>query len=103
MRGPKTSLDLITITTTSDGMGGWTTSEENTATLSGVLITLSGEERFASDMITVIQTHRFYCDYDSRITEDDQFKEGSQYYDIISINNPGQYDIYQQIDIKERK
>lgn len=103
MRGPKTSLTLVSITRTSDGMGGWTESESNVATIEGYLRTLSGRERLASDMETVVRTHRFYCDYNSNITEDKRFKLGSKYFDIEAINNIGNMNIYMQIDLKVRE
>ena len=106
MRGPKTDLTLVSITQTSDGMGSAGSASESTvATVTGVLRVLTGRERLASDMETVVRTHRFYVDYTSDL--DDQrgkhFKSGTQYYDIESVDNEFQKDIYMAVDLKERK
>ena len=80
-------------------------SESTVATVTGVLRTLTGRERLASGSDMVVRTHRFYVDYTSDL--DDQrgkhFKSGSQYYDIESVDNEFQKDIYMQVDLKERK
>ena len=85
--------------------GGGSASESTVASITGVLRTLTGRERLASDMETVVRTHKFYVDYTSNL--DDQrnkhFKSGTQYYDIESVDNEFQKDIYMQVDLKERK
>jgi len=106
MRGPKTSLTLVVITQTSDGMGSAGSASESTvATVTGVLRTLTGRERLASDMETVVRTHRFYIDYTDDLTDqrNKYFKSGTQYYDIESVDNEFQKNIYMQVDLKERK
>jgi len=106
MRGPKVNLTLVSITQTSDGMGSAGSASESTvATVTGVLRTLTGRERLASDMETVVRTHRFYIDYTSDLNDqrNKAFKSGTQYYDIESINNEFQKNIYMQVDLKERK
>ena len=107
MRGPKTSLTLVVITQTSDGMGSAGSASESTvATVTGVLRTLTGRERLASDMETVVRTHRFYIDYTSDLTDqrNKHFKNSSnQYFDIESVDNEFQKNIYMQVDLKEKK
>ena len=106
MRGPKTDLTLVAITQTSDGMGSAGSASESTvATVTGVLRHLMGSEMLASDMTTVVRTHRFYCDYTSDL--DDQrnkhLKSGSQYFDIVAVDNEFEKDIYMAVDLKEKK
>jgi len=106
MRGPKTTLSLYIRKETSDGMGsGGSASASTLGTVTGVLRTLSGHERYAAGTEMVIRTHRFYCDYTSDLddTRSKYFKWGSKYLDIEAANNVGQMGIYQQVDLKERQ
>jgi len=79
MRGPKTTLILKRYVDVEDGKGGFTRTWETIANVTGVLHTLSGNERFMALRKAVINTHRFFTDYrsDLEITEKDIFMLGT--------------------------
>lgn len=91
MIGKKVTMELRRETTTSDGMGGWTTTVEGKRYIKGVLSTIRGDERLSADKKTVISSHYFYVDFPIglTITEEDIFRYGTRKYKIIYLNNMG--------------
>jgi len=89
MRGPKTKLVLKRYTDVADGKGGYTRTWAEVGNLTGVLYTLSGNERFQALRKAVINTHRFYTDYrpDLAATEKDIFVLGTTTYEVTGAGN----------------
>lgn len=102
MRGPKTKLTLQRYSEASNGMGGFTHTWSDVKTIKGVLIAISGNERFSTSKETVYISHCFYCDYfDTAITERDRFLKGNRKFDIELINNVAEMDRNFEIALKE--
>jgi SPP1 family predicted phage head-tail adaptor len=85
MIGKKVTLELRRETTTSDGMGGWTTTVECKRYIKGVLSTIRGDERLSADKLTVISSHYFYIDFPIglTVTAEDIFRYGTRKFKII--------------------
>ena len=89
MRGPKTTLTLQTVTKTVDSLGGYSESWTDSTTVKGVLTNTSGYERMiGAGKERVYSTHKFFCDYNSNITEGKRFKSGDRVFDIKFVLNP---------------
>ena len=91
MIGKKVTMELRRKTEVSDGLGGVVESWVGLRNISGVLSTLRGDERVASDKLTVIADFHFYIDFPigETITSKDIFIKGTTEYKIIYMNNMG--------------
>lgn len=89
--GEKTIMELRRKTEVSDGMGGFSVTQEGKRYITGVLSTIKGTERYAADKITVAADFYWYIDYPIgvTITEKDIFVKGMTEYKIIYINDMG--------------
>ena len=89
MIGTKTEMELRRYTLVEDGMGGASVFYQGVRKLSGVLSSISGDEKLSQDRTTVIQTHNFYTDYIAGITEKDKLVFGARSFDIRCVENIG--------------
>jgi len=104
MIGKKVTLELRRETTTSDGIGGWTTTVEGKRYIKGVLSTITGDERLSADKLTVISSHYFYIDFPIglTVTAEDIFQYGTRKFKILFPANIGaNQDRRLQITLKE--
>lgn len=88
MIGPKNTLTLKRYTETLSGTGASVRTWSTIKTMRGVLVTLSGNERFMASRKAVINTHKFYADFrqDVIITEKDIFTLGSKTFEITNTS-----------------
>ena len=101
--GPKTTLVLQKYTLVDDGMGGTTETWQAKRKMKGVLISLSGNERFITGKIEVYRTHQFMVDYPIglTITEKDKFVLGARKFDIQVVVDPVETHRNLEIDLLE--
>jgi head-tail adaptor len=74
-------------------------SSANTEIL-GKIRPLKGDERYASDKITLFATHRLYCD-PITITEKDIVVSGTSTYSVVFVNNVMNFNRLMQVDLEE--
>lgn len=94
MRGVKTEMVLQRPTETQDSQGANTKEWRDLRTIKGTLmIPRAIRKQGVADLYeknTVVATHIFGIDYPIgvTITEDDRFREGTNFYDILYVGNP---------------
>ena len=78
-----------TLTETSDGQGGTTTSFADGTAFRGRLSSLPVNERMSADKLTTFASHKLFCDVIS-ISESDRIRnsESTRYFEIKGIVNP---------------
>lgn len=103
MLGPKTELVLQKFTLVPDNMGGFLETWQAKRKMKGILLSLSGRERFITGKTEAYRTHKFMVDYPKNliITEKDRFALGSRTFDIKSIADPAEQHIHLEIDLLE--
>jgi len=103
MLGPKTELVLQKHTLVSDGMGGYTDTWQAKRKMKGVLLSLSGRERFVTGKTEVFRTHKFVVDFPIGIsvTEKDKFVLGARTFDIQVVADPAETHRHLEMDLKE--
>ena len=103
MIGPKTTLTLQQWTQIPDGMGGFTHIHVNKRKMKGVLVSLTGNERYVTGKEEVFRTHRFMVDFPKglTITEKDRFTLGIRTFDIQVVANTLEQNIQLQLDLLE--
>lgn len=103
MFGPKTELVLKKYTLVDDGMGGTTETWQAKRKIKGVLISLSGNERFVTGKTEVFRTHKFMVDFPIgiTITAIDKFTLGARTFDIQVVVDPAEQHRHLEIDLKE--
>ncbi len=86
MRGPKTTLTLKRYAESLGPTGASVRTWSNVALVTGVLKSLSANERFQAMKKSVINTHAFYTDFrrDITITEKDIFVLGTRTFEITA-------------------
>jgi SPP1 family predicted phage head-tail adaptor len=91
MIGHKVELELRRGNTVDDRAGSKTTTWEGKRRLSGVLVTLTGDEMLDADKLAVIQTHKFYIDFPvgETITAKDRLYYGARVFEIKHAHNIG--------------
>jgi len=101
--GPKTVMVLQHYTLISDGMGGYTKTFQSRRKMKGVLISLSGNERYVTGKTEVFRTHRFIVDYPIglTITEIDKYTLGIRKFNIQVVANLLEQNIQLEIDLLE--
>ena len=101
--GPKSTLTLQKYTEVPDGMGGSVWVHQSVRKIKGVLISLSGNERFITGKIEVYRTHQFMVDYPIglTITEKDKFVLGARKFDIQVVVDPVETHRNLEIDLLE--
>jgi len=76
-----------TLTETSDGQGGTTTSFADGTAFRGRLSSLPVNERMSADKLTVFASHKLFCDVIS-ISESDRIRNDTRYFEIKGIVQP---------------
>lgn len=101
--GPKSTLTLQKYTEVPDGMGGTVWVHQSVRKMKGVLLPLSGRERFVTGKTEVFRTHKFMVDYPIglTITEKDKFTLGARKFDIQSVTDPAEQHRHLEIDLLE--
>lgn len=101
--GPKTQLTLQKYTKVSDGMGGYTFVHQAKRKMKGVLLSLSGRERFVIGKTEVFRTHKFVVHFPIGITvtEKDRFALGTRKFDIQVVSDPAEVHHHLEIDLLE--
>jgi hypothetical protein len=101
MQGPKTKMELQSVTASSDGLGGMTHVWAKVIDITGVLTfpyRLQGGETFTQERRTVKKSLVFFCDMPSTIpTEKDRFVRDTHTYEITQVYNPGNMDHHLEI------
>ena len=92
-----------TLTETSDGQGGTTTSFADGTAFRGRLSSLPVNERMSADKLTVYASHKLFCDYASNLTEDDRIRnsDSTRYFEIKGIVNPSNSNHHLELTLLE--
>lgn len=104
MLGPKVdNMVLQKYTEVDDLMGGTTVVYRSVRKIKGVLVSLSGRERFVTGKTEVFRTHKFLMDYPIgiTITEIDKFTLGARKFDIQVVVDPAETHRHLEIDLLE--
>ena len=101
--GPKTQMVLQQYSLVSDNMGGYTDSWQAKRKMKGILISLTGNERYVTGKTEVFRTHRFIVDFPLgiSITEKDKYVFGIRTFDIQVVANPAEQNRQLEIDLLE--
>ncbi len=94
------TLTLQTLTETSDGAGGVTTTWADSGSFRARISPLTSQERMMQDKATQTTSHRIYCD-NMVVTTKDRIKWGDIYFEIIGITNPSEAYSHLEIDARE--
>lgn len=86
---------------TADGIGGFTTSWEDSFTFYGRLETLSLDQILQAAQGKKEITHTITTFYDSRISISNRIKYGSRIFDVITVENLKERNLKQQLLVKE--
>jgi head-tail adaptor len=70
-----------------DSTGGHTDNWDFSRTFKGRLSRLPIKEQIGNDKVTVYATHKLYCEYIT-VTTADRVRLGTRYFDIITVENP---------------
>ncbi len=84
-----------------DGMGGFTLSWVDAATVWAALWPISAKEQVQSQGVTMTITGRIRIRYRSVLRPDWRIKYGNKFYNIVSIINPNMKNEYLDIMVKE--
>jgi len=91
--GPQTKLIFQTYIESDDDQGSTTEEWMEIGNINGTFISIKGEERYATDRITVVKTHYFLIDYPKTfdVNFDDRFvnMDDTKTYEIIDIIDIG--------------
>lgn len=104
MIGPTVTATIQSLTTASNGIGGYTQTWTSLGSFTGILIaTERTKETLTAGKETVISTHNFYMDYKSGVTITATCKlvYGSRTFDITFVNNLAEMDRYIILDLVE--
>lgn len=77
---------------TTDGVGGFTETYVDQATVYGMMSRNRGNERIRAGAKEAIVTHTFYCDYNADVKCNDNITNGGQTWNVIAIYEPGNQD-----------
>jgi len=101
--GPKTELTLQKYTLVSDNMGGFLETWQSKRKMKGVLLSLSGRERFVTGKTEVFRTHKFVVKYPIGISieEKDKFVLGARTFDIQAVADPAEQHRTLEIELLE--
>ena len=88
-------------TKTSDGMGGWTVSFVDHATIWAAIWPTSANEIIAANAISMVVSHRIRIRYRSVLKAAWRIKFGNRYFAIVSIINPNESGEWLDIMVKE--
>lgn len=101
--GPKTEMTLQQHQLTPDGQGGFLETWQSKRKMKGVLLSLSGRERFVTGKTEVFRTHKFVVDFPVGITvtEKDKFVLGARKFDIQSVADPAETHRHLEIELLE--
>lgn len=100
------TFTIQSYTATADGMGGYTHTWADGDTFDGRLSILVKSDRWSAesikdDKITVLLSHKIYCDASVVIAADDRVKLGSRYFDVKLIQEPSNLDEHLEIGVLE--
>ena len=105
MTGPKCTLVLQRTSSTTDNMGGFTTSLKNMKIIKGVLASSRGNKTRIRDKFVVEVTHIFYMDLPSDLipNERDQFQteDGLKTFDVLYVDQPALKFNFLKLDLKQ--
>jgi SPP1 family predicted phage head-tail adaptor len=101
--GPKTEMTFQERELTEDSQGGHTESWTARRKIKGVLVPLKGSERMITGKQEVFATHKFFIDYPTGITieENDRFILGDRTFDIQFVGDPGEQHRHLEIEMEE--
>jgi len=93
-------FDVMRSTTIESGYGGTKLSWGKSATVSGRLRPLSGDERMRADKMSLYSTHKLYT-YVADITQSDRIIDvAGNTYEVKYIKNPMNMDNHFEIDLE---
>ena len=88
-------------TKVADGMGGFTVSWVDAATVWSAIWPVSATETIQADKTTMIITHRIRIRYRSGIRASWRVSWGGKYFNIVSIINPNMSNRWLDVMVKE--
>lgn len=95
------SVTLQYQTKVPNGMGGFTASWADAATVWAAIWPTSAQELTAANALSMVITHRIRIRWRGVLKPDWRIKYGNKYYNIISIINPNMGNRYLDIMAKE--
>ena len=103
--GARTEMVLQQYQLVPDGQGGFLETWQPKRQMKGVLIALSGRERFVTGKTEVFRTHKFIVEFPKGITvtEKDKFVLGAREFDIQVVSDPLEQHIHLEIELLEVK
>jgi head-tail adaptor len=103
MIGPTVTVEIQSVTNTSNSLGGFTETWALLGYFDGILIAADGKEILTSGKKTVISTHTFYSDYqeDITVTSTCRLIYGTRTFDILFVNNLAEMGRYLILDLME--
>ena len=102
--GPKSTAVFTKVAISPDGKGGTTRKWTTKLTTVGYLSGLRGYERLIAEQPGVVSNKRLYLDYTTdtaKITEKDRVTVAGNIYEIKYINNPGNQNLYLELDLRK--
>lgn len=93
------TYELWRYTETFDSYGTPVKTPSKVKDIKGRLRQLRGDERFISDKVTSITTHRFYT-RELTITPLDEIRKDGQAYEVVAVNNVMTFDDFVQLDLE---
>jgi len=94
-------ITLQSRTKTSDGMGGFTTTWSDVATLWAAVWPVSAKEITQADATVMLVSHRIRIRHRGTLTSSYRIKFGAQYFNIVSIINQNEAGKWIDIMCKE--
>ena len=94
-------ITLQQSTRVSDGMGGFTLTYADVASLWAAIWPISANETVAANATTMVVSHRIRIRYRSAFSPDYRIKYGTRYFAIVSIINPNERNEWLDLMCKE--
>ncbi len=98
--GPKVTVVIQQVETTSDGMGSTFDTYTTRHTLRGGLHSLTARERMEAGKLAEVITNRLFIPYKSDIEPTDRVVSGGETYEIIAIVNPATKGDHLELDLR---
>lgn len=86
-----------------DGMGGFTTTWSDVATVWAKVEPVSASERLISEKLETQRSHKVKIRYRSDITTDMRFTFNSRTFQVKGVHNPDERRVYTFIDAEENQ
>ena len=84
----RTELSLEACATTSDGLGGYTESWSEVATVFALIEPLAADSRFGADQTLETVTHRITLRFRADVASGMRFTRDGRVFDILTVHDP---------------